>query len=164
MSDESITAAVTECRERVSAAEDLRLIEVTQLPGAERIELASPSLADAVALARDLGSEQCYLELDRTRSGDLLRAVVAFYHDGVLHAATQTPDRERSASLPADEHDPADEDRLAHIVFRDGRFNDAYTAADTELLLNALDIDYDEDAVNIHSVHEKAMDLRQPEE
>jgi hypothetical protein len=55
--------------------------------------------------------------------------------------------------------DPEEEDRLAHVVFRDGRFNEAYTEADTEMLLNALNVDYDPECVRMSEVHQKAMSL-----
>jgi hypothetical protein len=60
--------------------------------------------------------------------------------------------------------DPAEEERLARIVFRDGRFNREYDPEDTELLLNALDIDYDPAAVRMDRVHRIAMNLRTVDE
>lgn len=60
--------------------------------------------------------------------------------------------------------DPAEEERLARIVFRDGRFNREYDPEDTELLLNALDIDYEESAVRMDRVHRIAMNLRTVDE
>lgn len=60
--------------------------------------------------------------------------------------------------------DPAEEERLARIVFRDGRFNREYDHEDTELLLNALDIDYDPESVRMDRVHRIAMNLRTVDE
>jgi hypothetical protein len=60
--------------------------------------------------------------------------------------------------------DPAEEERLARIVFRDGRFNREYDSEDTELLLNALDIDYDPESVRMDRVHRIAMNLRTVDE
>jgi hypothetical protein len=165
MPEDSLEADVSACRERIDGADDLRLIEVTRFPNTDGIELAVDSLAEAVALAAVLDGEECYLQVGRNSSGDVLRAVVGFFHEGVLHTASRTSDREPAASLAAaardSESDWANEaERLARIVFRDGRFNAAYTVEDTEMLLNALDIDYDPDAVSMETVHEKAMSLR----
>ncbi|MFB6166153.1 MAG: hypothetical protein ABEJ31_13410 [Haloarculaceae archaeon] len=57
--------------------------------------------------------------------------------------------------------DPEEEERLARIVYRDGRFNPEYTASDTEMLLNALNVAVDHDRVRIQQVHDTAMSLLQ---
>jgi hypothetical protein len=165
MPDDSLDADVSACRERIEGAEDLRLIEVTRFPNSAGIELAVDSLAEAVALAADLDSGECYLQVGRNSSGDVLRAVLGFFHEGTLHTASRTSDREPATTLAGATRDSASDranevERLARIVFRDGRFNAAYTAEDTEMLLNALDIDYDPDAVSMETVHETAMALR----
>jgi hypothetical protein len=277
MPADSITADVTACRDRVAAAEDCRLIEVSRLPGADAIALATESLTTAADLAGDLGAPVCYLQVDRTAAGEVARAAVAFFYEGVLHTASRTSDRvetdsaagdrdgdpvtaatpadDRAAEEPERDESAADdaptdddgattddapnsdaptdgvvdpdaatpevdtdevddekvaiarellstygehlgdgdkyqltyrlastslpqlermrdeaqaaaaadadaEERLARIVFRDGRFNDAYTVADTEMLLNALDVEYDTERVRLEKVHQQAMSLR----
>lgn len=165
MPDDSLEADVSACRERVEESDDLRLIEVTRFPNADGIALAVDSLTEAVALAADLDSGECYLQVEHSGSGDPLRAVVGFFHGGTLHTASRTGERDPATSPVAaardSESDWANEtERLARIVFRDGRFNAAYTVEDTEMLLNALDIDYDPDAVSMETVHERAMALR----
>jgi len=258
MPADSITADVTACRERVAAAEDCRLIEVSRLPGVDAVALATASLTTAADLAGDLGAPACYLQVDRTEADEVARATVAFFYEGVLHTASRTSDRVEADRTVADaggrDHEPATaeptadeqtaeeppdddaetpegpvddggppegatdevdaekaaiaqellssygehlgdgdkyqltyrlastslpqlermrdearaaaaadteaEERLARIVFRDGRFNDAYTVADTEMLLNALDVEYDPERVRLEKVHQQAMSRR----
>jgi len=162
MPDETLAADVSDCRDLIADTDALRLIEATRLPDGGAIGLDTPSLSAAVELARDLDSRECYLVVDRTDAGAVSRAVVGFFHHGVLHTATRTGDRPPTGVAPADEGTSGrvdDEEALARIVFRDGRFNDSYTVEDTETLLQALDIDYDPDAVDLGAVHRRAMEL-----
>jgi hypothetical protein len=161
MPDESLGADVSDCRDRIADTADLRLIEATRLPAEDAIGLDVPSLSAAVDLARDLDCRECYLVDDRTDSGSVSRAVVGFFHDGVLHVAARTADRVPAGVAAADDAGGSvdDEEALARIVFRDGRFNDSYTAEDTEMLLHALDIEYDSEAVDLETVHRRAMEL-----
>jgi hypothetical protein len=163
MPDETLAADVSDCRDRITDAAELRLIEATRLPDEDAIGLDTPSLSAAVGLARDLDCRACYLAVDRTDSGAVSRAAVGFFHNGVLHTASRVADRQPAGVVSADTDDAGDgiddEEALARIVFRDGRFNDSYTVADTEMLLNALDIEYDAEAVSLESVHRRAMEL-----
>lgn len=56
--------------------------------------------------------------------------------------------------------DPEEEERLARIVFRDGRFNRQYDPRDTQMLLDALEVDYDPETVRIEEIHRRAMSLK----
>lgn len=55
--------------------------------------------------------------------------------------------------------DPEEEKRLARAVVNDDRFNQQFNAMDTEMLLDELDIEYEEDAVRVDQVHRRAKSL-----
>lgn len=125
----------------------------------------------ATADADDVGPDATTDEVDAEKAAiarELLSSYDEHLGDGDKYqltyrlAATSLPqlERMRDEARAAAEADPEAEERLARIVFRDGRFNDAYTVADTEMLLNALDVEYDPERVRLQKVHQQAMSLR----
>lgn len=227
-----IAAEIREVRAEVAEREDLLLLEVERPPTTEAFTLTSRPLREAAGLARNLGAGELYLFTDETDAGEVVRAGLAFFHNGEVHTVYREDDDwadepaarsavETDAEADGDEAgdddteeagdaarkqelaeellseygeyldegdefrltrrlettsvpqllrmreevrtqaraDPEEEERLAHVVFRDGRFNEAYTQADTEMLLDALNVDYDPDRVRMSKIHEKAMSL-----
>lgn len=55
--------------------------------------------------------------------------------------------------------DPDEEIRLAEIVAEDERFGRNFNQTDTEMLLNALDVEYEEEEVRIEEIHKRAKSI-----
>lgn len=117
----------------------------------------SPEAADVEPDAgrkRELADELLAEHGEQLTEGDEYRLRNRLEHLTVPRLLAMREDARRQAKL-----DPEEEERLARVVFRDGRFNRQYDPRDTRMLLDALAVDYDPETVRIEQVHQQAMSL-----
>lgn len=55
--------------------------------------------------------------------------------------------------------DPEEEKHLARLVYNDDRFNNQFNKMDTEMLLDDMDVEYNEERVRIDEIHTRAKSL-----
>lgn len=141
---ESYTRAASE------AAEQTRTQETSQYPTSSLYEESEEEQARKQEIAEELLteydeylSEEERFELENQLERQSVTRLMRLEHR-IKEKARVNPDEEK---------------RLARLVYQDDRFNNQFNQTDTEMLLDDLDVEFDEDRVRIDEIHTRAKSL-----
>lgn len=147
---ESYTRAASEASEQTRTRETRQYSETTEYPTSSLYEESEEEQARKQKIAEELLTEY----------DEYLSEEERFELENQLERQSVTrlmrlEDRVKEEARV----DPEEEKRLARLVYQDDRFNNQFNQTDTEMLLDDLDMEFDEDRVRIDEIHTRAKSL-----